>query len=309
MRIVKLYDKPNAAALFGIILGMALAAWLALYGETIHPRGAVLGAIVAALFIGIGVANIIRVYRGRSLVARLANSIHIDGSRIVLGERRRVVIGILRALSTWRGGRGLHLYTELDFEPRRELTTKIIELSELRSLSYTLVIDHRYSGYLSLPCAALDKPAKLFLCLIDPSSASIVSTRTSISAGHGKESSRARLFIDINGIRGLLETTAKLLKYTQLELLALIPLRMRTYVCRAILAKIKSGSTSFNYDFQPHKPCILIATPSSITSENIARALRIKPPTISGFSEGSYRIKLIMKHPGGLEESEYVIKS
>ncbi len=309
MRVVKLYDKPNAVALFGIVLGIALAAWLALYGETIHPRGAVLGAIVAALFIGTGVANIVRVYRGRSLVARLANSIRIDGSRIFLGEKRRVVIGILRALSTWRGGRGLHLHTELDFEPRRELVADVIELESLKSLSYTIVVDHRYSGYLSLPCVALDKPAKLFLCLLDPSTASVVKTRTTISVGRGVESSRARISIDADGVKGFLESTARLSKYAQLELIAFIPLRVRTYACRAILARVHRGSTSFSYDFHPRKPCILIATPSSISSENLAKALGIRPPIISGFSEGSYRIRLVVRYPRGFEENEYVVKA
>ncbi len=309
MRVVRLYDKPNTVALFGIVLGIALAVWLALYGETIRLKGAVLGAIVAAIFIGIGIENIVRVYRGRSLVARFANSIHIAGSRIILGERRRVIIGILRALSTWRGGRGLHLHTELDFEPRKELVTDVIELENLKPLSYTIVIDHRYSGYLSLPCIALDKPAKLFLCLLDPSTASIAKTRAAISVGRGVESSRARISIDTGGVRGFLESTARISRYTQLELIAFIPLRMRTYACRAILARVHRGTTSFSYDFQPHEPCILIVTPSSISSENLAKALGVRPPIISGFSEGSYRVRLVIRYPRGSEESEYIIKA
>ena len=83
---------------------------------------------------------------------------------------------------------------------------------------------------------------------------------------------------------------------------------MRTFVCRVVLARVRRGSASFSYDFQLREPCILIATPSSISSEKLAKSLGIRPPIVSGFSEGNYRIRLIARYSRGLEESEYVIK-
>ena len=262
----------------------------------------VLGIVAFLMLIDAIIIHILRKQRRiNRMLAKLESLIGLDDSKIKLPYAMRLERGEVEVVGYWiRSGRSSSYYHKCEFKPLSGLQyLEYIDLNDV-PFTFTVLVEYDGTGAIKVPAFRINDPEfkDVIFLVFNLSNLKLSMESSSISVATTNDVTEATIEVRDNIMRGIVNRPiVGKARGARLELHGSIRAYGRTFTIRKVLANVRERTITFEERLVPEESIIIVTYKDICSPLKVIRSLNWRGPIILGFSDGEYKLRLVLDMP------------